>query len=152
MRTFSLILGLVLLLGCKSQNKISSDHGPNTPAFTYEKTPCFGTCPVYKLTVNISGEARLVATSNLELKGNYKCADCDDLMMTKVVEKANEIEFWKLQDKYDPGVTDLPSTITSFFIRDSAKSVVNVMEGPEKLKELEQLIEDLYLKRNWVKE
>jgi hypothetical protein len=150
---YSLALSCVFLLNCTSKKPVvSSQHEPNDLAFTFERTACFGTCPVYILSVNISGEATLKAKSNMDLKGTYKCEDCDEQLMAKVVETADEINFWSFKNKYDPGVTDLPSTITTIHVRDTVKRVENIMDGPESLIELEKLIDDLYLKRKWIKQ
>jgi hypothetical protein len=150
---FPTVILAVFLLSCNSQKGVKlANHELNSPAFSFERTACFGTCPEYKLTVNFSGEATLEIAANLELeKGKYRCTDCDEPMMAKVIETADEIGFWEMEDVYDPGVTDLPSAITTIYVRDTVKKVVNVMDGPEKLQELQDLIDDLYLKREWEK-
>jgi hypothetical protein len=56
-----------------------------------------------------------------------------------------------MEKLYGEGVADLPSTITTLYMKKEPKSVTNILNGPEKLKDIESLIFDLYFKRVWVK-
>ncbi len=141
----------LLVFGCSSSEKIPKQKEKDQLAFTFERTACFGTCPEYKISVYMTGRAILEGKDNIEFIGSFECQDCDQEMLAKVIETSDRINFWDMEDKYDPGVTDLPSTITTFYQRKEPKQVINVMDGPEELKELESLIFDLYLKRTWTK-
>lgn len=154
-KNITLLLLIAFVVGaCNSNKKVPTAVDSNSKtelAFTYEKTACFGTCPQYKIEVYHGGETFYMGQQHVENIGRYKCTDCNEDMLMKVFEKAEEIGFWKLEKKYDPGVTDLPSTITTVNRGDSTFRVEHVMQAPESLKQLEQLIEDLYLKRKWEK-
>jgi len=149
MKILILFLSL-LVLGCSSSEKT-----PKTPSeelvFTFERTACYGTCPEYTLKAYLDGSAELIGTKNTEFIGTFTCKDCDEDMIRSVVNKAEEIKFWDLNELYGEGVADLPSTITTMYMRPKGKSVTNILDGPEKLKELESLIFDLYFKRVWIK-
>ena len=144
----------LLFLGCKSKQQGQVQETANSEsqlAFSFEKTACFGKCPEYVLTVYENGEAKFEGKKNTDLIGSYSCDDCDQEMMLKIMETAGRINFWNLNDKYDPGVMDLPSSITTIYLKNPPKSAVNVMDGPEELTELENQIVDFYLKRSCTK-
>lgn len=140
------ILTLFIVFGCSSTKNNGTD---TNSALRFEKTACFGTCPEFVLEVKNDGSAELSVSRNLELdSGLYSCSNCDELQLQLIIKKAIEIGFNDLEDKYDPGVTDLPSVITTI----NGKKVVNVLDGPQGLKELENQINDAYINhRTWVK-
>ncbi len=143
---FVLLACSIIWLGCASKKNASSTA---EPAIRFEKTACFGTCPEFVLTVKSNGEATLSVVTNLELeKGIYTCSNCDPLQVQLILKKADEIGFSQYEDKYDPGVTDLPSVITTI----NDKKVINVLDGPTELHDLEEQINDAYIKhRVWKK-
>lgn len=80
--------------------------------------------------------------------GRYMCITCNPSDLKIVLKKAKKIKFKDFKEKYDPGVMDLPSTIT--IIR--GKKVINVLDAPQELLELESLIDSLYIQNNeWQK-
>ena len=124
---------------------------------TLERTPCFGTCPVYKLTIHRSGKVEYEGKDHVREKGirtgKISAGDFD-----KLVKKIDEINFFSLNDRYDGKnpdgsgvtVTDLP-TRTIGVTRDSrTKTVENYFRGPKGLKELEDLIDELTNSAEWV--
>lgn len=150
-----LLLCSLLVFGCSSSEKSpksSNKKGKSNDelAFTFQRTACYGTCPEYTLRVYMNGKAELEGTKNTEFIGTFDCQDCDEPMMAAVVTMAGDINFWEMDDIYGDGVMDLPSTITTLYVR-SPKKVTHILDGPEELKELESLIFDLYFKRVWVK-
>lgn len=115
-----------------------------------ERTACFGKCPQYQLSIEASGKATLKVVKNVKGKesGTYNCNNCDTRLLKVVLDKATEIHYNDLDSLYDPGVSDLPSVITTI----GDKKVVNLMGAPKGLDDLEQLIDSLYLKgANWKK-
>ena len=145
----------VLVFSCSSSEKIPKNSFNKKEidklVFSFERTSCFGTCPEYKLSVYMSGKAELVGKANYSFIGTFDCQDCDQEMMAKVVTLADENKFWDMEKLYGEGVADWPSTITTLYMKKEPKSVTNILNGPEKLKDIESLIFDLYFKRVWVK-
>ena len=148
---YCLWICMLVFVACKSNEKTPDAFTEKDVVFTFERTACFGTCPEYKLTVYHTGEALFEGRKNTQWIGTYTCEDCERQMIAKILQTATDIKFWDMQDKYDPGVTDLPSTITMINTQAEPKTVVNVLDGPASLKELESLIDDLYLQRKWIK-
>ncbi len=136
----------VLLLSCSSNKEVID---ANSTALRFEKTACYGTCPEFVLTVKHSGVATLEVKANMDLAaGTYNCSNCDKLQLKLILDKAEKIDFSDFDAVYDPGVTDLPAVITT--INDT--KVTHIMDGPASLKELEEQINDAYIKnRVWKK-
>ena len=78
--------------------------------FSLERTPCFGKCRAYTITINGDGHAQYIGRSNVEMQGNWK-AEVDHVTMEKLLDRAKASGFFDMQNTYDGQVTDLPSTI-----------------------------------------
>jgi hypothetical protein len=79
---------------------------------TLERTPCFGGCPVDKVTLRSDGTAVYTGTRFVERTGQYKGtfskAEFDNL--TSFIDALN---FNRFQTRYARPVTDLPSVVTT---------------------------------------
>lgn len=117
---------------------------------TLERTACFGTCPVYKLT--IYGDGRVVYEG--ERFVNVTGTQNSQISQEKIKELVDEfyaINYFALKDKYDAPITDMPTTITSITIGGKTKKVVNYYGAPKKLDELENKIDEITDSKKWVK-
>lgn len=115
---------------------------------TLIKTPCFGTCPVYKLMIFKSGVALYEGIQHVEKKGRYLVSFSEE-EMKKIEIKAIEINYFNLQDEYDSPVTDFPTTHTSLRLNGKAKNVSNRVGGPKGLKELENYIHETLMQKDF---
>jgi hypothetical protein len=127
------------------------DKKASAEAFIYhERTPCFGTCPIYTLRVQENGKAKLKVERNMELEeGNYQ-GNVEESKLDMVKEKARSIAFFELKDSYDDrNVTDVPTHITELRIGDKEHKVRNRYGAPEKLEELESLLHGIAKNTDW---
>lgn len=114
-----------------------------------QRTACFGRCPIYTLTVYMSGFAIYNGIEWVDQKGKFYTLG-DKEKIRKLLKKAEEIGFFEMEDKYDSEyVTDLPSAIVTLRKDDVVKQVVNRYEGPEILIELEMYFDKLYENTEW---
>lgn len=110
---------------------------PKNPAdsliIAFEKTACFGRCPVYKIKVYASGFAVYEGLNFSEKMGLYATRFSQE-KIERIFESAEKIEFFELASEYEnPQVTDLPSTIT-MLNNDGKKHRIKARIGtPEKL-------------------
>ena len=123
-----------------------------------ERTACFGTCPVYKLTVHRSGAVEFEGNDHVRAKGlrhdRITAAD-----FARIAAKIEQINFSSLRGRYDGRnpdgsgvtVTDLPTTRTSVTRGDETKTVENYFRGPRGLKELEDLIDEVTKSSRWIR-
>jgi hypothetical protein len=66
------IVAATALAGCKTHSGSSHGYGHagNVESITYETGPCFGTCPVYTVTVHANGSGLFVGHSHTTVTGN----------------------------------------------------------------------------------
>ena len=113
-----------------------------------ERTACYGTCPVYKLTVYSDGKVEYEGKDHVKEKG-ARSSKIDEKFFVRLMKKADEIGFFKLKDRYDGLVTDLPTRITTVTKGDVSKAVRNYYGGPKGLHDLEQLIDEVTNSAQW---
>jgi uncharacterized protein DUF6438 len=124
-----------------------------------ERTPCFGTCPVYTLSVLSSGEVEFAGTNHVKAKG-IQTGRISPEDFARLVKKIDEIDFFNLRSRYDgknpdgsgTTVTDLPTKKTSVTRGGETKTVENYFRGPPGLSELENLIDELAKSAKWIRE
>lgn len=105
----------IILLACSSQKpatSAASHFGSKADPlfFSLERTPCFGRCPAYTVTIQADGSARYVGRTNAPRQGTFS-GQVDIGTMQRLLDRANSIGFFSMDAKYDGQVTDLPSTI-----------------------------------------
>jgi hypothetical protein len=84
-----------------------------------ERGPCFGSCPVYTLTIDNNGNVSLKEKDQPEQ--TYKV---DKATAKQIYTEIQSVNFFKLNDKYeDTSVTDLPSTKITVQTPTQTKSV-----------------------------
>lgn len=157
------LLGLcafIFLFSCNSQNVKS-----NYSKIEYEATPCFGFCPVFKMTINPDRTAVFEAEhfnfndkpSKDEFskpregtfKGTIKEADYN-----KLVALLNDLDVKNLKDNYgEKNITDLPTSYLRVNFADAtAKNVQDYgKRGSEKLSAIYKFFEDLRKNQQWTK-
>lgn len=154
---FLFVLSLFFAGCCKktgadamSENTSKVDLLFETPAEPYvvvfiKRTPCFGKCPAYEARIFSDGKVKYTGHSNIERKGNWE-SRIELSELNKLVQKAFDIKYFLLEDQYpDPSVriTDVPTTFTSVTCKGQNKAISNKFEGPQKLIEFENEIDNV---------
>ena len=116
--------------------------------FSIQRTPCFGTCPSYTLTILENGTATYKGGRFAPREGNY-VGKVDAETMEKLWVMAEEAGFFGMQDKYDAQVTDLPSTIIRFHGKGKNKEVLARQGTPLAFKNLAVSVEELLAPVQW---
>jgi hypothetical protein len=124
-----------------------------------ERTSCFGTCPVYTLTVLSSGEVEFAGEDHVKVTGS-QTGHISPKEFARLVKKIDEINFFNLRSRYDgknpdgsgTTVTDLPTKKTSVTRGGETKTVENYFRGPPGLSELENLIDEVAKSAKWIRE
>jgi len=118
-------------------------------AVHFEKTPCFGRCPVFKIKVYKSGFATYEGLNFSEKMGlySYRFSEAD---LEKIYNMADSIDYFDLQSEYnDPRVSDLPSTISEIKLNDREHRIVARMNVPQKLKDFHENLGVMLNERDW---
>lgn len=114
-----------------------------------QRTPCFGRCGIYTLTVFESGLVRYKGEKWVEKEGVYE-AKVSPKVLDDLRDFAKRINYFELDHEYDnKSVTDLPATITSVRNEEGIKTVINRYDGPKKLSEFEQFFDSLFTSLDW---
>lgn len=114
------------------------------PVVYYERTHCFGTCPVFTFTMTSSGKCTYEGRNFVDMIGVYE-ADAGNQAIDRIIEAAEAVNYFGLQDSYDdPMVMDLPASIT----RINGKEVMKRMGGPD-LRSLYSVLDELIEELEW---
>ena len=123
---------------------------PTNAVARIQRTACFGSCPIYTLTVFEDGHAEYFGKKFAPREGRWTTNVLPELM-DQLMNFANEIGYFELDNVYDKeAVTDVPSTITSLRTSEGLKTVVNRFEAPEELQRFEKYFDDLFNDVEWV--
>ncbi len=140
-------------LACNGQQKTSSAQerfGSATDSlfFSLERTPCFGKCPAYTVTIYRSGYATYEGRTHAPRQGRHT-GRVDRATLETLLAKADAIGYFGLEDSYDGPVTDLPSTITRIVSGDRDKRIVARYKTPPALKTFAQQADTLLKDVMW---
>ena len=119
-----------------------------TNKISLERTACFGTCPVYKLTVYSDGKVEYEGKEYVKEKGP-RTSRISEKNFLRLMKKVEGIGFFRLNDRYEGRITDLPTRITTVTKGDVSKTVRNYYGGPKGLHDLEQLIDEVTNSAQW---
>lgn len=136
----------IILTTCLLASVGFAEAQPNK--ISLERTACFGTCPVYTLTVYSDGRVEYEGKDHVKEKGS-RSSKIDEKLFLRLMKKVDEIGFFKLNDRYEGRVTDLPTRITTVTKDDVTKTVRNYYGGPKGLHDLEQLIDEVTNSARW---
>jgi len=129
---------------------------------TLERGPCFGSCPMYKLTIKSDGTVTFEGKRFTKTIGTAdgKISQSDFRALVSEFEK---IDYFSLADAYTPGtkqcgqvMTDMPSANTSIKVKGKSKSVAHYHgcrgEGAlARLTALEDKIDAVVGTQKWIK-
>lgn len=147
MKNIFLLSILILFTACKT----GKQSRPETASFEMIKTPCFGTCPEYTFTLDITGKATFDGKRNVDKIGLYQKTFTYQ-EVRKLIDAFEAANFWAFKEKYyDPGVSDMPSTYVTFNHNTKSKKVEDQFNAPKELKALEKMLEELANSEGWTK-
>jgi hypothetical protein len=125
---------------------------------TLERTACFGSCPVYKLTVRGDGSLTYEGHKFVRVEGSRQ-GTLDKEAVAQIAQAFIDADYFELKDRYsaienpdgtETVVTDLPSTYTSISLNRRRKAVADYVGAPKKLIELEEKIDRITNSKRWV--
>ena len=106
------------------------------PVITFERTPCFGTCPGYSMKVFADGRVAYEGRRAVPLMGPRELR-LPAATVAEMLRMAREAQFEQFQESYSRGVTDLPSTIVAVRQPNGQLKTVTVEGGaPENVQAL----------------
>lgn len=116
--------------------------------FSMQRTPCFGTCPSYTLTILENGTATYVGGRFAAREGSY-IGKVDAETMEKLWQMAETANFFSMNEKYDGNATDLPSTIVRMHAKGKDKRVIARQGTPQSFRNFAESAEALLSTVEW---
>jgi hypothetical protein len=145
------VFGAVMLSACETTRAPPANDGP--VLITLERTPCFGFCPDYTVSIDGDGNVayngrRFVAVSG-EQHGKASRED-----VAALLRAFDDVRFESLNGEYRARVTDLPTQIVTLTRNGHTKRVVDyagVSVGmPQAVADIEAQIDRVANTRQWV--
>lgn len=115
--------------------------GSTPTEIALERTPCFGACPVYKVTLKPDGTVIYEGKRFVEKLGRFEGRINED-DYANLAKATDTLGFWKFKDKYTAPITDMPSALVTIQQGEKSKTTDNYAgRGPAELWAIEQLID-----------
>lgn len=106
-----------------------------------ERTPCFGACPVYKVTIRRDGTLIYHGQRFVDRLGDYE-AKVPRSTVRNLERALRQSGYWAMKRSYDAKVTDLPTQIVQVRTNHFVKTVSEYGSfGPKELERLHDLID-----------
>ena len=138
---------------------------PQIKQITYEAGPCFGFCPIYKMTLLMDGSALIQAErftfanpksndwTDKEAEGTYR-ATISEASMIDILEQINQLNLKEGKQKYgNRNIKDLPTAYLTIEYQNAASVQIEDYgkAGTPQLKALYQTLENLRQSETWQK-
>ena len=145
---FIFVLSGLINYGCKApaSQKLSGSDQINRFESSFirlEKQECYGTCPVYNITVYGTGKVEYEGKKHIKREGKFK----KELSSQEINQLFNAYEcanFFDFKSEYDePDLQDLPTTYVTFKHRGFEKRIKDYYNAPDELKHLEKMVEKI---------
>jgi hypothetical protein len=123
-----------------------------------ERTSCFGSCPIYKVTVDARGAVTYDGEKFVRAVGRHT-ARIAPSVVASLLASAERIQFFDLRDAYrvirNPDgtvsvVSDLPTKIVTITVNGRTKRVEDYVDAPDELAEFEREIDAAAGTKRWV--
>jgi hypothetical protein len=145
------------LLGTSTQGL--SQDAPDEVIIKLERTSCFGSCPVYTVTLDARGGVTWLGEKFVRVEGQ-RTDRVQPSRIAALLTTADRIGFFNLSDHYrtirnpdgsETMVTDLPTTFVSITRGGRTKRVEDYIGAPSGLKDLEQQIDETARTKRWIR-
>lgn len=143
-----LLLLLCTLGACKSHKNITESKAESIiervpqQVFALEMTPCYGTCPSYKVTI-FENDSLIYEGLQYVRKEGIMSKQLPKGTVSQLVEKFRGANFFAFKNQYTSNISDFPTTYISFSDGGITKKIMDYHKAPDTLKQLEMLISDL---------
>lgn len=118
-------------------------------SITLSRSPCFGDCPVYDVTLHSDGKARLTATQHLDEIGTFE-GEVNIFSFGKLCYLMDRLGFSKFQPQYDANSIDSATVTITASTKDGEIVVSDYSEiGPIELWAIQQTIDNIRHEIQW---
>ncbi|MBZ0287154.1 MAG: DUF6438 domain-containing protein, partial [Anaerolineae bacterium] len=146
------IVIMILSLLVVGTAAVSAQEPASEPVITLERTACFGTCPVYSVSIFADGTVNYNGTDFVSVTGE-QTNQIDPATVSQMVEAMTESGYFEWDEAYqDQSVTDLATVTTSVTRDGETHQIVHYLgdfSAPVALSFLEQWIDDMAWTGMW---
>lgn len=144
------LVGLTVFTACKTKGGGSTAKLAADFSLELQHIGCRGTCPAYSMKTDAKGNATYNGRRAVEMMGNYT-KTLDAKTVESMAQAITDAHFWDFEDEYGGEVADLPSVRTVVTMDGKTKTVNDIRNAPQALKDLEAKLEGLFGKEGWSK-
>lgn len=113
-------------------------------------TGCYGTCPVFTISIYENRVVTLEAVEFLDLEGKFISRLSNNTFDDLLIEFQNS-SFFDFQEQYTGPVSDLPTKYITYREGGKTKTITDYYGAPQELKYLEEKISQLIDQASWKK-
>jgi hypothetical protein len=117
--------------------------------FSYRRTPCLGTCPVFTFKVYKDGWATYEGSKHVDLMGVYT-AELTASQLMRVEDIFKEAHFYTFNDSYDDSRQDIPSIIIEYHGVHGVKKVLARTSIPHSFRKLSVDLQEFADELKWI--
>jgi hypothetical protein len=130
----------------------SGAYDPQSVVIRLERGPCYGTCPVYGVTLYGDGTVRYDGKDHVRIRGSQTAVIAPDTVRS-LVEEIERCGFFSLNDAYTQvSIADAPSAVVYVAADGKKKQVRHYLDdfkAPKSLETLENRIDEVSGTRRW---
>ncbi len=119
-----------------------------------ERTICYGTCPIYKITIFGDGRVQYIGERFVRIAGT-RSAKISKEKVNQLIDVFQKAGYFLMKDSYTMrDMTDLPSAIISITVSGKTKTVTHYhgdTGAPKVLNELENRIDQTVDSQKWIR-
>jgi len=115
---------------------------------TFERTPCFGKCPAFRVKLYRNGHASYEGIQFAEHMGMH-IGKVDPSTVLAIHAEAQKFDFFNLESKYDGPVTDLPSMIFQMSANAKTHKILARYKVPAELKAYGKYLDQVFDGIRW---
>ncbi len=112
------------------------------------KSPCFGSCPVYTLTIYENGLAMFKGERNTDKLGLFM-KKIGKEEVKRLTNKCVAANLWQFQDLYKSRIPDLPTVTLTYYEGKERKTITGKRERPVPVLDIEAMLDDIAFSEGW---
>ncbi len=128
---------------CKSAKEQSV---PST--IELRRTGCYGTCPIYKFTLDSKGKAQFEGERFTEKLGSWE-KQFEEVELRPLWDLVKGQDWSQYEDEYPSNVSDLPATVLSIQVKKKVKTIYIEGEHPKSLDDVSAILIKLAESPGW---
>lgn len=151
MRTLHLLIlvfSAFVFLAATCRPLTTQDLDKLNPRIEMFKGPCFGSCPVYKLTVYEGGVVAYEGQRFTNRVGLHTKL-LDQNTYRQLIQEFESSNFWNFQNAYKAQIPDLSTVTITYYKDDKVKSVKGKDGRPAKILDLEERLTEIADSGGW---